>query len=208
MTPLQRIVETPQGGLDEHDQSLPQLGTANYNLKKAVKLPKDENPKEWVASLIFSFHRQISMLFGTINGYCTKDSCPEMTAGPKYKYLWSADPREDPLRLCAPEYIKHLLDWVQEQIDDQEIFPLTVGEEFPPDFMSTCKKIAKRLFRVYAHIYHHHLEDVKKLGEEAHVNTSLKYFVYFVQEFNLVEPRDLEPLIGYIEKFDITVPTS
>jgi hypothetical protein len=29
----------------------------------------------------------------------------------------------------------------------------------------------KRLFRVYAHIYHSHFIQIQKLGEEAHLNT-------------------------------------
>lgn len=40
---------------------------------------------------------------------------------------------------------------------------------FPPKFKDEVKNIFKRLFRIYAHIYHSHLEQVKKLGEEAHV---------------------------------------
>ena len=71
--------------------------------------------------------------------------------------------------------------------------------------------IFKRMFRVYAHIYHCHFEQVRLLnlsvalisvvglglllhfylqvvsmGAEAHLNTCFKHFVYFVMEFDLV----------------------
>jgi len=44
-----------------------------------------------------------------------------------------------------------------------------------------AKTILKRLFRVYAHIYHQHFKEIVSLGEEAHLNTSFKHFVYFIQ---------------------------
>ncbi len=55
------------------------------------------------------------------------------------------------------------------------------GVPFPKDFMRIAKTILKRLFRVYAHIYHQHFREVVSLGEEAHLNTSFKHFIYFVQ---------------------------
>ena len=38
------------------------------------------------------------------------------------------------------------------------------------------------------------------LGEEAHLNTSFKHFIFFVQEFNLIDKRELAPLNELIEK--------
>jgi len=39
-----------------------------------------------------------------------------------------------------------------------------------------------------------------QLSEEAHLNTSFKHFIYFVQEFNLIERRELAPLQDLIDK--------
>lgn len=55
------------------------------------------------------------------------------------------------------------------------------GVPFPKNFLSIAKTILKRLFRVYAHIYHQHFTEVVQLGEEAHLNTSFKHFIFFVQ---------------------------
>jgi hypothetical protein len=41
------------------------------------------------------------------------------------------------------------------------------------------KTIYKRLFRVYAHIYHSHFKHVCALDEEAHLNTCFKHFIFF-----------------------------
>lgn len=96
--------------------------------------------------------------------------------------------------------------------------------------MSVAKTILKRLFRVYAHIYHQHFDSVMQLQEEAHLNTSFKHFIFFVQvqkkafssvdlcflicfvnvfvvavlclpqEFNLIDRKELVPLQELIEK--------
>lgn len=71
---------------------------------------------------------------------------------------------------------------------------------FPKNFLTIAKTILKRLFRVYAHIYHQHFDQVIKLSEEAHLNTSFKHFFFFVQEFNLVDKRELAPLQDLIDK--------
>jgi len=65
---------------------------------------------------------------------------------------------------------------------------------FPKNFPTLVKNIFKRLFRVYAHIYHSHFPKIVSLGEEAHLNTSFKHFIYFVQEFSLVDKKELAPL--------------
>ncbi|KAG9480414.1 hypothetical protein GDO78_012079 [Eleutherodactylus coqui] len=77
---------------------------------------------------------------------------------------------------------------------------MSAGVPFPKNFMSVAKIILKRLFRVYAHIYHQHFDSVIQLQEEAHLNTSFKHFIFFVQEFNLIDRREQAPLQELIEK--------
>jgi MOB kinase activator 1 len=38
------------------------------------------------------------------------------------------------------------------------------------------------MYRVYAHIYCHHYPVIRELGLEAHLNTSFKHFVLFIDE--------------------------
>ncbi|NXS13074.1 MOB1A kinase, partial [Neodrepanis coruscans] len=132
-----------------------------------------------------------------------------------------------PIKCSAPKYIDYLMTWVQDQLDDETLFPSKIGKcspgaqggtsqrvtvttppchcpipgvPFPKNFMSVAKTILKRLFRVYAHIYHQHFDSVMRLQEEAHLNTSFKHFIFFVQEFNLIDRRELAPLQELIEK--------
>ena len=58
-----------------------------------------------------------------------------------------------------------------------------VGVPFPKNFVSMIKTIFKRLFRVYAHIYHSHFQMILALGLEYHLNTCFKHFIFFIDEF-------------------------
>lgn len=130
------------------------------------------------------FFNQINMLYGTITEFCTEKSCTIMSAGPKYEYHWAdGHTVKKPIKCSAPKYIDYLMTWVQDQLDDETLFPSKIGVPFPKNFLSIAKTILKRLFRVYAHIYHQHFEEVVQLGEEAHLNTSFKHFIFFVQVF-------------------------
>lgn len=154
-----------------------------------------------IACLAVDFFNQINMLYGTITEFCTEDSCSIMSAGPKYEYHWAdGQTVKKPIKCSAPKYIDYLMTWVQDQLDDETLFPSKIGVPFPKNFLTIAKTILKRLFRVYAHIYHQHFQEVVRLGEEAHLNTSFKHFIYFVQEFNLIDRRELAPLQELIEK--------
>ncbi|RCV44378.1 hypothetical protein SETIT_9G368700v2 [Setaria italica] len=73
------------------------------------------------------------------------------------------------------------------------------GAPFPPNFRDIVKTILKRLFRVYAHIYHSHFQMIMNLEEVKHLNTYFKHFTFFTQEFQLIDRAELAPLNELIE---------
>ena len=84
---------------------------------------------------------------------------------------------------------------------DAEASPPTApGAPFPSNFRETIGNIFRRLFRVYGHIYHCHMERVVELTFEAHLNSCFKHFAYFVLEFDLIRPEELKPLQSLIDK--------
>lgn len=93
-----------------------------------------------------------------------------------------------------------LLQWVQAQLDDATIFPTEQDVPFPQDFREIVGNLFRRLFRVYAHVYHSHMERVVELSFEAHLNSCFKHFLYFVLEFKLVRSEELRPLQTLIER--------
>lgn len=91
-----------------------------------------------------------------------------------------------PIEVSAPAYTALLMEWIEQLLDNERVFPVAAGEPFPADFIDTVRKIFRRLFRVYAHIYHSHFNQVCELGEEAHLNTLFKHFIFFSHYFKLI----------------------
>ena len=172
----------------------------NTDFDLIITLPPGEDLLEWYAYNVFDFHRQVSMFFSTISEFCTSDTCPMMTAGSGFKYLWS-DGVAVPIDLPAPAYISKLLDLIERQLDDEAIFPSTPGKPFPQNFLVVVKNIMKRLFRVYAHFYYHHIEHFKVLKIEKFLNTSFRHFILFNQKYSLIQQSQLEPLRDLIQSF-------
>eukprot|EP01130_Rhizamoeba_saxonica_P001534 TRINITY_DN1137_c0_g1_i2.p1 TRINITY_DN1137_c0_g1~~TRINITY_DN1137_c0_g1_i2.p1 ORF type:complete len:215 (+),score=39.85 TRINITY_DN1137_c0_g1_i2:51-695(+) len=176
-----------------HKQAKMTLGLGNY--EDAVQLPHGEDINEWLAVNTVDFYNQINLLYGSITDYCTNESCPEMSAGPRFTYMWADGAKfKKPIKCSAPQYVDYLMTWVQSLLGDNNIFPTSVDDPFPSDFVRTVKNIFKRLFRIYAHIYYNHFGEIKEQGEEAHLNTCFKHFYYFTKEFSLIDRNQLEPL--------------
>lgn len=114
-----------------------------------------------------------------------------MSAGQFFEYLWvDSQNTKQPKKVPAFEYIELLMNWIESLIKSEDVFPQKVGVSFPLHFHTIIKTVFKRMFWVYAHIYHAHFSDIKIMEMEAHVNTSFKHFVYFVEEFNLVDEKE------------------
>ncbi|PVH17213.1 uncharacterized protein CXQ87_000095 [Candidozyma duobushaemuli] len=177
------------------------LGSDNA-LIQAVKLPQDEDVNEWLAVHVVDFYNQINMLYGTITEFCSPKTCPRMIATEEYEYLWqetnsgssSNVPPKKPISLPACDYVENLMNWIQNFFDNDNIFPSKIGAPFPQQFPNLVKTIFKRLLRIYAHIYCHHFHEISELGLQSHLNTSLKHYVLFSREFDLISRRDYGPL--------------
>ncbi|MCJ1313301.1 Mitotic exit network component [Agyrium rufum] len=96
----------------------------------------------------------------------------------------------------APEYVEHLMAWVQTNIDNESMFPSRIGVPFPKAFPALVRQMFKRLYRVYAHIYCHHYPVIVQLGLEPHLNTSFKHYVLFIDEHGLASGRDFWGPLG------------
>jgi len=171
------------------------------DLRKTVQLPPGEDPNEWIAVNTVHFYNAANMIYGTCAEFCTDQTCKTMSAG-KNEYLWQDGVNyKKPTRVTAPVYIDLLLNWVNEQISNPDLFPVDENAKFPRTFMKQVKDIYKRLFRLYAHLYYSHFEKIASIGAKAHLNTCFKHFVFFILEFKLVDESGLAPLKNFIDKF-------
>lgn len=140
-----------------------------------------------------------------------------LTSLDRFEYLWQdSENFKRPTKMSAPEYIEHLMAWVQSNVDNEQMFPSRIGMSqrssvyidllltraflpgvpFPKTFPSLLRQIFKRLYRVYAHIYCHHYPVVVHLGLEPHLNTSFKHYVLFIDEHKLASGKDFWGPLG------------
>lgn len=88
-----------------------------------------------------------------------------MSGGQKFEYLWADGAKyKKPTQLPAPQYINLLMDWVETQINNETLFPVTTDIPFPKSFQPLCRKILTRLFRVFVHVYIHHFDRIITIG--------------------------------------------
>lgn len=81
---------------------------------------------DWLAVHVVDFFNRINLIYGTVSEYCTETTCPKMSGGSRYEYFWAdGDKFKKPTALPAPKYIENLIDWVEGQINNDDIFPVT-----------------------------------------------------------------------------------
>ena len=138
--------------------------------------PRSQQPQS-PAARKHSLTPTLSCVCRSLARFCLPTTCPVMCAGPNYQYLWAdtTGKYKQPVKVSAPEYVDLLMSWVEAQLNDETLFPLQLGTPFPKNFQAVVKNIFKRLFRVYAHIYHSHFQKIVGLGAEAHLNTCFKH---------------------------------
>lgn len=171
------------------------------SFKTIVQLPKYVDYGEWLALNIFEIFNNLNQFYGVIAEYVTPEDYPTMNAGPHVNYMW-IDGNGQAVNLPASQYIDFVLTWISNKINDQSVFPTKNGGAFPPNFLKDCKNILRQMFRIFAHIYHNHFDKIVHLSLEAHWNSFFAHFVSFTREFGLIEPSEVEPLLGLIQNFE------
>lgn len=95
---------------------------------------------------VFDFYQNLNQFYGVLAECCTQQSCPTMSAGPTYvncrvfvncsvlmvhiclrlNYTWINQDRKS-VQLPAPTYIDYVMTWVQNLLDDENVFPTKSG---------------------------------------------------------------------------------
>ena len=69
----------------------------------AVQLPDGEDYNDWVAVHLVDFFNRINIIYGTVCEYCTEQTCPIMSGGPKFEYYWADETHKKPQALSAAQ---------------------------------------------------------------------------------------------------------
>ncbi|KAI9222745.1 Mob1/phocein [Blastocladiella britannica] len=166
-----------------------------------VQLPAQIDRDEWLAANVFDFFQYISLFSGTIAEFCSQKECPVMSGGPGIEYPW-IDAQKRSQKVSAPQYIDASTTWIQRVLDDPDVFPTKSGQPFPKEHLATVKQCFRHMFRILAHIYHHHYPHILHLHAEAHLNTLTAHFMCFSKEFDLLDKKETEALRELIGEFE------
>lgn len=166
-----------------------------------VQVPKYVDQNEWMVLNVFEFYQNLSLFYSVISEFITPQSHPTMNAGPGVEYLW-LDSNKKSVRLPASTYIDFVMTWISNKFDDTTLFPTKQGVPFPPHFLGVLKNIYRQMFRIFAHIYHNHFDKYIHLSMEAHWNSFFAHFISFGKDFDLIDKKEMEPLIPLIEAME------
>lgn len=161
------------------------------NFKTIVMQPKHVDVMEWVAFNIFDFYQNLNLFYGALTECCTPQTCPAMAAGPQLNYTWINQDRKS-VQLPAPTYIDYVMTWVQNLLDDENVFPTRSGRDFSQSFPSTIKHVYRQLLRVFAHLYYSHYPQILHLRSEPHFNSLFAHFLAFGKEYELLDVKDVK----------------
>lgn len=171
------------------------------SFKTIVQLPKYVDIGEWIALNVFEFFTNLNHFYGVIAEYVTPEAYPTMNAGPHTDYLW-LDANNRQVSLPAGQYIDLALTWINNKVTDKNLFPTQNNVSFPQAFLRDVQRVMIQMFRIFAHIYHHHFDKIVHLSLEAHWNSFFAHFISFSKEFNIIDRNEMIPLLPLIENFE------
>lgn len=183
--------------------------TIRSDLTSIVKLPLDVEVHDWLSFHIIQFYNELSLLSNVIRKFCTEESCPLMSGGHNYQYLWMSEELGKPIQVSAPKYIDFLMKWLENIVNESKGMNMDLDGNVKDDKMehdftqnkSVMNKMARRMCRIYVHIYYAHMKVLSKLNILLHVNTCFQYFFYFVTEHKMVKDKEFMPLKKIIDAF-------
>lgn len=167
-------------------------GVTVRKIKEIVKLPSGESLDEWVAAYAHDFFIQLRLVYDVFSEFCTADTCPTMSAGDSYQYVWTVG--KESKSLPASEYISKFFDWAESIFNNPKIFPDLNGT-FPKDFVEiVAKTLFKRMFRVFAHLFYSHLSEMEQLEILPEITNLFTHFSLFAKEYELITKTEFEPM--------------
>eukprot|EP01083_Nonionella_stella_P047950 128418_1 len=177
--------------------------SSQCDLAQAVKLPSGEEYDEWLFVNVNHFFDAAINCYGDAETFCTDTACKTMSAGNKYTYLWMDGVKYlRPEPCTAPQYIRLLFEWIDGQLSSPDlVLPNAGSGGFPKNFKTSMSQILRRLFRLYAHLYHSHYDKFRDIGADSNLDLNFRHFVFFIREFNLISDNDMMPLKRLIDGF-------
>lgn len=138
----------------------------------------------WQYEHLRQFVIEFNLLLVALGDDCTPETCPKMTASNEWQYLCAA--HRKPQDCAALDYMTHAVDSSTGLLTSARHFasrssvPLPSGKYF--------QSMARRLYRIFAHVYYHHRQIFDEIEAEMRLCAR---FSHFVIKYQLMSPSML-----------------
>lgn len=173
------------GGLaiTEYIQDLIREDSAN--IERIYELPNSTvDPLLWQYEHLRQFVIEFNLLLVALGDECTPETCPKMTASNEWQYLCAA--HRKPQDCAAIDYMTHTIDGSTALLTNARHF--ASRSEVPASNAKYFQSMARRLYRIFAHVYYHHRQIFDEIEAEIHLCAR---FSHFVMKFKLMSPSML-----------------
>jgi len=155
------------------------------NIDRIYELPNDEaDPLVWQYEHLRQFVIEFNLLLVALGDECTPDTCPRMTASNEWQYLCAA--HRKPQDCAAIDYMRHTIDGSTALLTNAKHF--ATRTEVSPCNAKYFQSMARRLYRIFAHVFYHHRQIFDEVEAEMHLCSR---FSHFVMRYKLMSPSML-----------------
>ena len=146
--------------------------------------PNSVDPLIWHYELLRLFCCEFNKLLVCIKaeGVCSVETCPKMTATDEWHFLCAA--HRKPQDCPAIDYMRHTVDGSVALLLSLRNFPNRTA--IPQSNGKIFLSMLRRLYRIFSHLFYHHVEFFERYESEYFFCTK---FTAFVRHFSLV-PED------------------
>ncbi|KAA6400005.1 MAG: putative Mob1/phocein [Streblomastix strix] len=180
---LNKIQESP----DEFNEEI---------LRPLYDIPDGVQKNQWIYEQMRCFIMEIAQFAGELESECTGSNCPKMNAG-GFEYMCASHLK--PQACCAIDYISHTIETVWSLLNNKKQF--ADRKAITDKNVEALQGMARRLYRVFSHVYFQHKESVFDAYEQAtylHVR-----FKLFSERYSLVTKDNF---IDILQEKDKKVP--
>jgi len=151
------------------------------NMPILLTLPEQQDESVWKYEHLRQFTLELGIYLVRLDKVCTAQSCPQMKCTDEWEYFCAA--HTPPKQCSAIDYFNHTLKQTADTLNDTKLFYSRVA--IAQGSVKHFQSIARRLYRLFAHCFFHHLEVFNELEEETHL---CERFTKFITMYKLV-PR-------------------
>mmetsp|Transcript_91937 Transcript_91937/g.297398 ORF Transcript_91937/g.297398 Transcript_91937/m.297398 type:complete len:389 (-) Transcript_91937:90-1256(-) len=162
------------------------LRQSTSDLERIYELPEGccVDPLLWQYEHLRQFLIELNLLMVALGEECTPDTCPKMTASNEWQYLCAAHRKTQDC--AAIDYMSHTIDGSTALLTNAKHFGSRGS--VPPDSGKYFQSMARRLYRIFAHVYYHHRSIFDEREAETHLCAR---FSHFVMRYQLMSPSML-----------------